>query len=103
MITLSRQNACIGTLFQKLIEGYLKIDIRYAKERRHKMEKTNQVMTMKTPILKLVSLVLMVALLGLPPASAEEAQEFKGKIAKKYEDSKEWWPKSPRQDRKSVV
>ena len=28
--------------------------------------------------------------------SGEEAQEFKGKIAKKYEDSVEWWPKSPR-------
>ena len=23
-------------------------------------------------------------------------QEFKGKIAKKYEDSEEWWPKSPK-------
>lgn len=28
--------------------------------------------------------------------TAEETQEFKGKIAKKYADSKEWWPKSPR-------
>jgi len=60
------------------------------------MEKPKQVITMKAQILKLVSLVLMLVLLSLPVASAEEAQEFKGKIAKKYEDSKEWWPKSPR-------
>ena len=31
-----------------------------------------------------------------PMLAQEQAQEFKGKIAKKYEESVEWWPKSPR-------
>jgi hypothetical protein len=48
-----------------------------------------------------VALMAIVAftVAGVSPfnlAMAEEVQEFKGKIAKKYEDSKEWWPKPVR-------
>lgn len=40
------------------------------------------------------SVVLLATL--MPAHSAESAVEFKGKIAKKYEDSKEWWPEKTR-------
>jgi hypothetical protein len=35
-------------------------------------------------------------MVAAPVIAQEQAQEFQGKIAKKYEDSIEWWPKSPR-------
>lgn len=38
-------------------------------------------------------MVAVLAGLYLLPAVATQAAEFKGKIARKYEDSKEWWPK----------
>ncbi len=42
--------------------------------------------------------VLIVMLIAVPVSvfAQEDAQEFKGKIAKKYADSVEWWPKSAR-------
>ena len=43
----------------------------------------------KKPIMVIVVVMLFV-LSGLPLSEAN--QEFKGKIAKRYEDSKEWWP-----------
>ena len=53
---------------------------------------------MKTSIEAIGALVpAALCLLTLTPAhSAESAAEFKGKIAKKYEDSVEWWPKAPK-------
>ena len=42
---------------------------------------------------RLTAFLLLALLLHLP---AHAQQEFQGKIAKSYEDSEEWWPKSPR-------
>ncbi len=39
---------------------------------------------------------IMVFLFMAVILNAEQPQEFKGKIAKKYEDSVEWWPEDPR-------
>ena len=50
---------------------------------------------MKTYALTLTLATFAAAISAGPTAQASE-QEFKGKIAKKYEDSEEWWPKSPR-------
>lgn len=43
-----------------------------------------------------LSLLLIAVTGSMTGLTGEEAQEFKGKIAKKYEDSVEWWPESPR-------
>ena len=47
---------------------------------------------MKPKLLFLMSMILIAS----TTHAQEEPQEFKGKIAKKYEDSVEWWPKSPK-------
>ena len=46
--------------------------------------------------MKRVSYVCLSLLLAVPALGQEQVQEFQGKIAKRYEDSVEWWPKSPR-------
>ena len=63
---------------------------------------------MKTNHIKSISLstILMALLILTFPAcqqsnekadnKSEGTQEFKGKIAKSYQDSEEWWPSSPK-------
>ena len=41
---------------------------------------------------RIKALAIVFTALLLVPAASLMGQEFKGKIAKKYEDSKEWWP-----------
>ena len=42
-----------------------------------------------------ISLIL-ISFLITGPLYAKEQKEFKGKIAKSYEESVEWWPEDPR-------
>jgi len=52
----------------------------------------------KVSIFLLAGLGLILLTMGdaVPSANAEFAQEFKGKIAKSYEESQEWWPEPVR-------
>ncbi|MDJ0852154.1 MAG: arylsulfatase [Myxococcota bacterium] len=56
---------------------------------------------MTRTLLSLACAVLLGTVAGSLPASAETAmekygQEFEGKLAKRYEDSVEWWPSTPK-------
>jgi arylsulfatase A-like enzyme len=50
----------------------------------------------RSPKMRNVLYFCLILMLVVPAFAQEEAQEFKGKIGKKYEDSVEWWPKAPR-------
>ncbi len=43
-----------------------------------------------------LGLVFLTMAYVIPPAHAKSGQEFKGKIAKSYEESQEWWPEPVR-------
>ena len=43
-----------------------------------------------------LALLLLTMAYAASPANAELVQEFKGKIAKSYEESREWWPEPVR-------
>jgi arylsulfatase len=43
-----------------------------------------------------LALILLTMGYAVSPANAEPAQEFKGKIAKSFEESQEWWPEPVR-------
>ncbi len=51
------------------------------------------------------SALLLVLASGCKPSVVEGATEFKGKIARSYQDSKEWWPKpvTPPKDAPNVI
>jgi arylsulfatase len=46
--------------------------------------------------LNAVGLILLILSFSLPTAQAKSAQEFKGKIAKTFEESQEWWAEPAR-------
>ena len=54
--------------------------------------------TLLTRLLCLTAVFAMAAAIGAPWAAATGEVEFKGKIARSYEESEEWWAENVRPD-----